>query len=82
MKNHRTGVSTFASHTSPCTEQSLQKSFHLSDPRKIELKKISSPLEIKKYPNAQADTNRHKSNLTMKWKPYIYNSLQGQNASW
>jgi hypothetical protein len=36
----RTGVSTFASHTSPNTNQSLQKSFHLSDPNKIELKKI------------------------------------------
>jgi TaqI-like C-terminal specificity domain len=40
-KSHRTGdVSTFASHTSPSTGQSLQKSFHLSHPDKIELKKI------------------------------------------
>jgi len=30
MRNsHRTGVSTFASRTSPSTDQSLQKSFHL-----------------------------------------------------
>jgi len=36
---------TFASHTSPSTEQSLQKSFLLSRPDKIELKKISSPSE-------------------------------------
>jgi len=47
----RTGVSTFASSTS--TGQSLQKSFHLSHPEKIELKKISSPSENKKYPTAQ-----------------------------
>jgi len=50
MKNHRTGVSTFASHTSPSTDQSLQKSFHLSHADKIELKKISFPSENKKYP--------------------------------
>ncbi len=29
-KSQRTGVSTFASRTSPSTDQSLQKSFHLS----------------------------------------------------
>ncbi len=49
----RTGVSTFASRTSPSTDQSLQKSFHLSHPDKIELKKISSPSENKKYATAQ-----------------------------
>jgi hypothetical protein len=38
MKSQRTGVSTFASRTSPSTDQSLQKSFHLSHPDKIELK--------------------------------------------
>jgi hypothetical protein len=53
MKSHRTGVSTFASRTSPSTDQSLQKSFHLSHPDKIELKKNSSPSENKKYANAQ-----------------------------
>jgi hypothetical protein len=52
-KSHHTGVSTFASRTSPSTDQSLQKSFHLSHPDKIELKKISSPSENEKYPNAQ-----------------------------
>ena len=51
--SHRTGVSTFASRTSPSTGQSLQKSFHLSHADKIELKKISSPSENKKYPTAQ-----------------------------
>ena len=51
--SQRTGVSTFASRTSPSTDQSLQKSFHLSHPDKIELKKISSPSENKKYANAQ-----------------------------
>ena len=54
--SHRTGVSTFASRTSPSTGQSLQKSFHLSHPDKIELKKISSPSENKKYPTAQPTT--------------------------
>jgi len=49
----RTGVSTFASRTSPSTDQSLQKSFYLSSPDKIELKKISSPSENKKYATAQ-----------------------------
>jgi len=53
-----TGVSTFASHTSQSTDQSLQKSFHLSHPDKIELKKISSPPENKKYPTAQPDMTK------------------------
>jgi len=57
-KSQRTGVSTFASHTSPSTDQSLQKSFHLSHADKIELKKISSPSENKKYPTAQPDTTK------------------------
>ena len=56
--SHRTGVSTFASRTSPSTDQSLQKSFHLSHPDKIELKKISSASENKKYATAQPDTTK------------------------
>jgi hypothetical protein len=43
--SHRTGVSTFASRTSPSTGQSLQKGFHLSHADKIELIKISFPSE-------------------------------------
>ena len=58
MKEQSTGVSTFASRTSPSTDQSLQKSFHLSHPDKIELKKISSPSENKKYPTAQTNTTQ------------------------
>jgi hypothetical protein len=58
INSHRTGVSTFASHTSPSTDQSLQKSFHLSHADKIELKKISSPSENKKYATAQPDTTK------------------------
>jgi hypothetical protein len=54
----RTGVSTFASHTSPSTGQRLQKSFHLSHADKIELKKISSPSEHKKYTTVQTDTTK------------------------
>jgi len=53
MEKQPTGVSTFASRTSPSTDQSLQKSFHLSHADKIELKKISSPSENKKYATAQ-----------------------------
>ena len=67
----RTGVSTFASRTSPSTVQSLQKSFHLSHPDKIELKKISSPSENKKYATAQPDT-------TKTVKRSIDNGLQGR----
>lgn len=63
MKSQRTGVSTFASRTSPSTDQSLQKSFHLSNADKIELKKISSPSEYKKYATAQFNTTKtHKLN--------------------
>ena len=58
MKIHSTGVSTFASRTSPSTDQSLQKSFHLSHADKIELKKISSPSENKKYATAQTNTTK------------------------
>ena len=53
-----TGVSTFASRTSPSTDQSLQKSFRLSHADKIELKKISSPSENKKYATAQTNTTK------------------------
>ncbi len=56
--SQRTGVSTFASRTSPSTDQSLQKSFHLSHADKIELKKISSPSENKKYATAQTNTTK------------------------
>ena len=56
--SQHTGVSTFASRTSPSTGQSLQKSFHLSHHDKIELKKISLPSENKKYPTAQPDTTK------------------------
>ena len=54
--SQRTGVSIFASPASPSTDQSLQKSFHLSHADKIELKKISSPSENKKYATAQTNT--------------------------
>jgi len=47
MKIQRTGVSTFASRTSPSTDQSLQKSFHLSNTDKIESKKSPPLLKIK-----------------------------------
>ena len=59
-KSHRTGVSTFASRTIPSTDQSLQKSLHLSHPDKIKLKKISFPSENKKYATTQPN-DRQKS---------------------
>ena len=73
INSHRTGVSTFASHTSPSTDQSLQKSFHLSHADKIELKKISSSSENKKYATAQPDT-------TKTVKRSIDNGLQGRTT--
>ena len=76
----RKGVSTFASHTSPSTDQSLQKSFHLTNADKIELKKISSPSEIKKYATAQPDTVRQKSKQAMILKPNTDNGLQGRTT--
>jgi hypothetical protein len=68
FRTHRTGVSTFASRTSPSTDQSLQKSFHLSSPDKIELKINSSPSENKKYATAQP-TDRQKSLAMQTPKP-------------
>ena len=63
LNSQPTGVSTFASRTSPSTDQSLQKSFHLFHADKIELKKISSPSENKKYATAQTNTTQ---NMTVK----------------
>lgn len=57
QNNQRTGVSTFASRTSPSTDQSLQKSFHLSHPDKIELKKSLPLLKIKNTQRT-ADTTK------------------------
>jgi hypothetical protein len=51
----------------------LQKSFHLSHPDKIELKKISSPSENKKYATAQPDTTKTE-------KRSIDNGLQGRRT--
>ena len=56
--SQHTGVSTFASRTSPSTDQSLQKSFHLSHADKIELRKISFPSENKKYAITHIDTTK------------------------
>jgi hypothetical protein len=71
INSHCTGLSTFASRTSPSTDQSLQKSFHLYHSDKIELKKISSPSENKKYSTALPDT-------TKTVKRSIDNGLQGR----
>ena len=71
MKSQTTVTSTFASRTSPSRDQSLQKSLQLTTADKIELKKISSPSENKKYSTAQPDT-------TMTQKLNIDNGLQGR----
>jgi hypothetical protein len=60
-KYQPTGVSTFASPTNPSTGQSLQKSFHLSHPDKIELKKFPFPSENKKYATTQTNTTNKKT---------------------
>ena len=73
QNSQRTGVSTFASRTSPSTGQSLQKSFHLYHADKIEFKKISSPSENKKYATAQTNT-------TKTAKRSIDNGLQGRTT--
>jgi hypothetical protein len=54
-KSHYTGVSTFASRTSPSTDQSLQKSFHLSTPKEFQ-NIFSNPSKKNKTPDTQADT--------------------------
>ena len=81
MRNsQRTGVSTFASRTSPSTDQSLQKSFHLSHAEKIELKKISSPSENKKIPNRtnQYDKDNDGETQQRQW----FTDTVDKNASW
>jgi len=52
-KNHHTGVSTFAIHTSQRTDQKLQKSFHLSDPNRIS-KYFFQRFKKNKTPDTQA----------------------------
>jgi len=71
--SQRTGVSTFASRISPSTDQCLQKSFHLTHADKIELKKICSPSENKKYATAQRSTTKTE-------KRSIDNGLQGRTT--
>lgn len=57
-KSHNTDVITFASRSSLCKDQSLQKSFHLSHPDKIELKKYPSLLKIKILKRPTKDTQK------------------------
>jgi len=74
-----TSVSTFASHTSPNTDQSLQKSFNLSSPDKIEFKKNSCPFENKKY--ATALPNESQKSVVTVLCSEIANFLNPQNGS-
>jgi len=65
-------------HCQSPTSQRLNQSFakECACPSQEEKLKISSPLENKKYPNPQADTDSQESNLTMTRKLNIDNGLQ------
>jgi hypothetical protein len=53
QNSQRTGVSTFASRTSPSTDQSLQKSFHLSNaPRHWQIMDRHTTTERTPAPNS------------------------------
>ena len=74
--SRHTRLSTFANHTSRHAAQSLQKSLPFTHADKIELKKISSPSENKKYAYAQPETDRQKSKQTLILKLKTDNGLQ------
>ncbi len=69
--SQRTGVSTFASRTSQRTDQSLQKSFHLSTPKEIQnifsypSKKIKTT-DTKTYPTKTVKLNND-NGLQIRW---------------
>ncbi len=71
FRTHHTGVSTFASCTSPSTDQSLQKSFHLCHPKNEFQNIFFSPFKKTKIPNPQTDK-------TKMLKRNIDNGLQGR----
>ena len=75
--SHRSSHTHCQSSTSQRFNQSFAKECACPTPK--EKLKISSPLENKKYSNAQADT-RHKSNSTMTRKLNNNNGLQGQKS--
>ena len=56
--SQRTGVSTFASRTSPSTDQSLQKSFHLATAIDRIQNIISSPSKKIKTPDTQTNPTK------------------------
>ena len=71
IKSHRTGVSTFASRTSPSTDQSLQKSFHLSTPKEFQ-NIFSNASKKNKTPDTQTNTTmtvklNNKNGLQSRW---------------
>src|SRR5690554_121204 len=74
--SRHTRSSTFAKHTSLHADQSLHKSLPYTHADKIELKKISSPSENKKYAYAQTDTDRQKSKQKITLKLMNNNSLK------
>jgi len=61
--SQRTGVSTFASRTSPSTDQSLQKSFHLSTPKEFQ-NIFSNASKKNKTPDTQTRQKKHSTNDT------------------
>lgn len=70
---HHTSLNSFTRPSSQGTDQSLQKSLHLSSPDTIELKKISSPFENKKHATPQINATQ-----TMAPKLNRVNCLQGR----
>ena len=66
--SQRIGVSTFASRTSPSSNQSLQKSFHLSTPNEIQ--------NIFPCPSKKIKTPDTQTNPTKTVKLYNDNGLQ------
>ncbi|MGK0639494.1 hypothetical protein [Schleiferia thermophila] len=75
-KSHRTGLSTFASRTSPSTNQSLQKSFHLSHAGQNF--KIFSPQNEKLKHPTHSPTMDENSTKTM---VYIHGGQERQHTT-
>ena len=78
-RSQRTGVSTFAICTSQRTDQKLQKSFPLSDP-KNEFQNIF-PTLLKKIKHPYAQTNTKKKNDTETQQRQWFTDTVDKNAS-
>lgn len=79
-----TGVSTFASHTSQSSNQSLQKSFHLFYPSKLKNKKFPSLLKNKTsqtHSPRLTDKNIHGRHLTAKYLRTLHGDTDDRRAA-